>query len=326
MEAILLGSAGQNPSDNGRSIIIPIPVNLPVDPVILDDRIDITSDRKCKDGKDGIDGIDGAGGTIEENVTVTGVGTLGGYKDGDVVLENTTLTNFIIKLLNKVNAPTYLNPSLTFSIVPANMREIGETLNYVLKPVFTQNDAGIANSIQFRYGLTILYTSNTVSDYTDTGRVVTAGSHNYSVEIGYNQGPIKNDNFGNPYPTGRIPANFIASSVSYIGAYYNWYGTYATLPTNNSGIRSLSKSYNNTFTLVTGNVRNIFLIAIPSTKTLISVIDEDALGANITSEYKLSGTIITVNDAGGVSVSYKIYILEAAIPYTTSHNHNVIIS
>jgi hypothetical protein len=107
--------------------------------------------------------------------------------------------------------------------------------------------------------------------------------------------------------------------------YKIFYGDSSTTPIDSPSVRSLTSNRftnaGNTFSLFTGTVNKTFSVAIPSTNTLVSVFDVSASNADITSQYVL--TTFTVNDIGGNPVSYKIYTMNQAVPYTTSHNHSI---
>lgn len=264
---------------------------------------------------------------LEENVTLNGVGDVGGYNDGDLILSGTTFTQFVKGLCQKQIPPTYNQPISSLSINPTTIQEIGATLNVTLNPLFNQNDGGDYYEVFFKKNTSIINVQSTLNSFSHTNQIVQAGSNQYSVEIFYDNGPIKNDNFGDPYPNGQILSGSTISNNSFSGSYRNWYGVYDNvLPNNGSDIRNLNYTYNDVFTLNTGNQYTVHVIGIPSTKTLISVIDEDALNADLTSNYVLSDTILTIPDGGGNNVSYKVFILELSIPYSSNHRHNITIS
>jgi hypothetical protein len=104
-----------------------------------------------------------------------------------------------------------------------------------------------------------------------------------------------------------------------------FYGPSANAPTNSTEVRSLGTkvltSSANPFNLLTGTTFAIFTVALPSTLSLSSVIDLDALNANITSSYVLS--TFNVNDYGGTAVAYKIYTMTNGSPYSPSHRHQI---
>jgi len=58
--------------------------------------------------------------------------------------------------------------------------------------------------------------------------------------------------------------------------------------------------------------------------SIVSVIDLDALNADITASYVNS--TFNVNDAGGSPVSYKNYNMTIAVPYPSNHRHQITIA
>lgn len=272
----------------------------------------------------GVIAASGSSVTTEE-ITSIGVGDIGGINAGRVIPIGTDINAFIKSLIQKVIPPTYSPPVVTLAITPTGTQEIGFTGNFLLTPSFTQNDGGIVTNVVFTHnGLTIRSQSN-LTPYTDNRLI--SGTNSYTVVVSYAQGTIKNDNFGTPSPDGRIASGLVIGSASIVGQYRNWFGAYGVNPpSSGANIRTMGYSYLNSFTLNTGTTSLNQVIAIPSTKSLQSVIDADALGVDITSSYVLSGTILTVPNGGGVNVNYKVYIQTNSVPYSSNHKHNVIIS
>ena len=105
-----------------------------------------------------------------------------------------------------------------------------------------------------------------------------------------------------------------------------FYGAASAQPGNSATVRALSSrgftsNLSNPFILNTGTAYNIFVVAMPTSNTLTQVLDLDALNVNITSNYTLSS--FGVNDYLGTPVSYKIYTMNNAVPYSLSHRHQV---
>ena len=97
------------------------------------------------------------------------------------------------------------------------------------------------------------------------------------------------------------------------------------MPTTSANIRALPNRLFNIgtdeITLQTGNVNKIFVVAVPSTKQIDLVFDENAMFADITRTYV--GSNMMVSDAGGLETEYNTYIMENAIPYTRNHKHKI---
>jgi len=121
-----------------------------------------------------------------------------------------------------------------------------------------------------------------------------------------------------------------SSSTTITFQYGIFYGPSATAPSNSAGVRSLGTktlvSAGGTTILNTGNTQVNFTMALPTTvaatDTISSVIDLDALNADITASYVL--TTFNVNDGGGTAVSYNVYTMTIASPYSSSHRHSIV--
>jgi len=118
----------------------------------------------------------------------------------------------------------------------------------------------------------------------------------------------------------------VASSivtVNFVNQVY--YGPSSSLPTNSDSIRALANhqfvDVAGNITLNTGNADRFFTIALPTGSTVASVIDLDALNANITNNYIL--TNIDLINAGGVATQYNVYTMTNAIPYSDNHRHQI---
>jgi hypothetical protein len=127
--------------------------------------------------------------------------------------------------------------------------------------------------------------------------------------------------------------NGSGSTVNY--RYFVFYGPVTggpPGPSTSSGVRSLPNRIfidtSNPFNLETGIVERCFTAAMPATLSLTDAIDLDALSAPLTANYILSGPINVV-DAAGNNVSYKVYTMTNATPYTSggtpagNHRHQI---
>jgi hypothetical protein len=104
-----------------------------------------------------------------------------------------------------------------------------------------------------------------------------------------------------------------------------FYGSTSSTPLNSGDVRSFTNKIFtdglNPFTLNTGNVYNNFVVAIPSTLSITEVLDIDALSANITDSYIMN--TFNVLDFIGTNVSYNVYTMTNAIPYSSNHRHQI---
>jgi len=224
--------------------------------------------------------------------------------------------------------PAYSAPSAGISSTQSNSGlEIGQTINIPLTATYTQNDGGAQTGLSIKKNGTQI---STTSPYTDLGVRISASPVSYQSTFAYSQGPIKNNILGIPDSVGRIAAGTTSSgNLSYQGFYRIFYDAVSSFPSDSATARVLSNSRfsnsGNNFTLNTGSIFTKFCVILPPGKTLISVIDQDALNLDITSQYFSAG--ITVNDAAGTPVTgYTIWSMSQSVPYSTNHRHNITIA
>ena len=102
----------------------------------------------------------------------------------------------------------------------------------------------------------------------------------------------------------------------------------AAQPLNSAAVRAISTRI---FTdgingvnwlLYSGIVERRWTVAMPATLSITNVIDLDALSADITANYVNS--TFNVNDYYGTAVSYNVYTMINAVPYSpTEHRHQI---
>lgn len=263
---------------------------------------------------------------LTADVEVIGVGSGLAVKDGDIFDRGSDLTKVLTQLVQKVSPPTYTYPTGHILISPASIQEVGTTLNFILKPRFTQNDGGPMGEVTLYDGAILLNTQTNLADYSYQNQVVGLGNRTFKEIIQYEQGPIKNDNFGNPAPSGRVPAGSVVATNTVVGGYYNFYGPFVNVPTDGQDIRDNSvRSFNSSFILNTGDTALIHVIACPANKHLVKVVDLDALNLIVTGDYVYTPSINKIPDAEGNLADFKVYISQNAAAYPTNHRHSVTI-
>ena len=105
-----------------------------------------------------------------------------------------------------------------------------------------------------------------------------------------------------------------------------FFGSASAIPANSAQVRALaSNNFDNVnvFTLATGTTNVNFVVAIPATKSITSVIDLGNLNLDVTSQYVLINSSFTVNDIAGNAQTYKLYAMTLSAPYPTSTNHQI---
>jgi hypothetical protein len=229
--------------------------------------------------------------------------------------------------------PTYGMPSAALSANKGITGEIGQTISDVtFSQVFTQRDGGQVYGYQFRKNGNMFDVGTSITETI----ILTGAAVNYQGAVYYYEGPVKNNVLGMPDPTGKILAGTALTNIlQAIGYNATWYGASNAAPSDSAGVRAL-QTYNasnqlvsgkqltnagNSFTHRTGIINTVHSIVTAPGKSLLSVIDQDALNKDITDEYVYVGTL-SVNTAAGVpTAGYKLYVKTMGVAYTSSHRH-----
>lgn len=271
-------------------------------------------------------------GLLTEEITVYGV-SQGSYQNLDIITIGTPLETIIKNMLQTIIPPTYYNPTLTLIGSGTLSIEAGTSITPTLTPTWTQNDAGN----QTAYGLTkntvSLYTNSVASAFSDTTFVIGDESIVYRASVDYNTGVVKNDNQGNPYPTGQISAGTILSSnVTYYGRRKLFYdsSTSNSAPTLSSEIRSFGSSVLNpangtTFTISIPVGTRRICFAYPATLRDVNSVKYVELG-NAEIKDTFTQTLINVEGVSGfTAINYKVYTYISAVAFGSTATYNVTI-
>jgi hypothetical protein len=265
-----------------------------------------------------------------ESFTVRGT-TFGKYSDGDVVPAHNNPNARFIDMGTKTILPTFDLPTASISGNPTNtILEVGTTLDVTLTASLNENDGGLATHYEivavigaFEFSL---LSSDTISIIISNVTLQTTPIA-YKCIIDYAAGTVpQNDNLGNVIANTITAGSVESPNLSYRGLRAVFYGSVASKQTDSAGIRTLTKVLENvtSFTLSTGSVNTIFQIWLPTGLSLTSVIDLDALSAEIVGDY--TSEALAVNDAGGNSIAGTLYTKTQNVAYTSNHRHQVTIS
>lgn len=250
--------------------------------------------------------------SLEESVTATNV-TVGNIKNGDVIPEGTSFTEFVLKMLVSPKAPTYSISSISGLGTPV---EVGTNITNGAIGTFIQNQGGaITNATASISGFvdttgpTATFSGGTVT-ITFTGRIKD-GNNTVSSTVSYAGSTL--------FP--EIEAGSTSASKTIVGSRKYFRGN-GEAPTNNSGIRagvgSLAAS-SITYALNAGSTG--MWIAIPSTKKISEVKDAGALNAVITGNFvKVNTLLIDGATAGKDQMSYDVYQMTGYGPFSDAHN------
>lgn len=251
------------------------------------------------------------------------------YKDQDGEVKELATVDQIEGFIKKEDISglfpvTYSSPSSALATTASvNNLEIGEVINIPLTVTYTKRDGGDILSISLKKNENEISTSAT---YTDSNVIASDVPITYRAVISYSQGLIKNNQLGDPIPTGRIPAGTTGTNtISIKGNYYIAYGSFTDLPSN---LRTLSggrlSNESDTFILQASISTLKQAIVLPPNKSLSKVIDLTASNQDITSQYVLQQGNVTVNDISGNPITnYKLYIRTQGSNYNIPHNHQI---
>lgn len=253
-------------------------------------------------------------------ITLKNNGYWGRFLNGQTVpAKGKTAKEVILDACIDLIPPVYISPTASITGTTNTNIETGTTLSITVTGTFTQNDAGQKTAERILKNSTQASTTNSFTESIKLSLPVT-----YRYEVDYAQGAIKNDSAGNPYPNGRIPAGTQTANRIYTPSLKRFFGAGVSGLTN---YRSLSSDFDTsalTWIIDSGNSLKDFYILIPANRTLQSVVDLDALNANITSSFIMSN--VQVPDAGGDLQNYKLYKMSNAAPYAASHRLQITIS
>lgn len=226
------------------------------------------------------------------------------------IVDNDTITKIKDAI---VEPPVYTPPTSTITNV-TQVLEVGSNIPIDIVQTFNQNDAGNKVSEEINKNGTTVSTTNSFSETLTVPTTTTV----YSGKVAYGEGATKNNNLGEPDPTGKILAGEVVSTNRTITPRYPFfYGVFNTKPTSitidlDVMIKSMSDSNQDVTTTVNANDQFI-AIAIPTTNTVktnwfVTELNQGSIGG----ETNLFATTTTApkNSPDGYwgGVSYRFYI------------------
>lgn len=263
-----------------------------------------------------VSGVGGGGSgeslfTSDITVSLAGGKTFGRYSDGEVIPASGKTAVQVVQLATTEPQDPDASLSASLTTVETGTATLAVTLNFS----YTINNPGASIStvsLEFRRGGAGSWTVLT----TDTG--LTNYVHNIT-------GNVSADDINYRYVVTDTLAYNDTATDNVVFSYKVFYGPTSSEPVNSADVRALASSRflnaGNSWNLNTGSTEVIFSVAMPDSQSISSVVDLDALNANITSEYV--NNPFNVNDAAGTPVSYNVYTMTIAIPYSSSHRHQV---
>jgi len=287
-----------------------------------------------------IDG--GSSGALADEINV--IENVGGYQIGDYIASGTTYDTIFHDMLEPVVYPTIQqsNYSTLYGVVTSNI-EVGESFNLSLTSAYNQ---GIIDSKDSHPDISLTGPYNNTS-YSGYGSVnATTGSVSATAGQGVMSWTVRKDydaGTGNYYDSvGNVATNLDShrvatyknKTVSRNGRYKVWNGSSASpIPTDSTSIRSLPTYFfdtegtlNFTITVPPGERYIAFYIKDRIVDTDIFVSHQESFDLDITNAYIPSSTV-TVKDAAGVDVTYKMFLNDlGGTGYAGENHHDVVIS
>ena len=193
--------------------------------------------------------------------------------------------------------PIYESPVLTLSTSNKAIHNVSSGI--IITPKFTQNDAGEIISYTLKRDDVVIFESSSVQAFKDTIQISHGSIVRYSAIVEYGDGAIKESVLGNPYPTGKIKAGSIATTMIVSCYAYSYYGVIdseidiQTL----ENVLNTSRGYTTVYQL--NNQRSVYMY--PSTFGELTSI-KDANGFEYKDSYSFSQMTID-------GISYNIYKL-----------------
>ena len=262
---------------------------------------------------------------LGEDVTVNGVTGLG-IANGGKLTANMTVLQAIKALVQKAVPATYTRPTVSLANnggQASGAVEAGTSVTPKLRATFTKNDAGDLTSIKIQKGSEDVETGvASPLDYDGSPLVIGDETVSFKAVADYKEGPIKNNNLGQPSPDGHITAGSVTSSgYNIVGQRNLFYGTgVGELPELNSAtIRGLA---NKKLNPTQGYVFNINIavgqqyVIFAYKNTLRDVNQVMYVETNDTGmASSFSKTEVSVEGAGGFTgTPYKVYTYRMAAP------------
>lgn len=259
---------------------------------------------------------------------------LGALKDGESIPEGTSIDDLLNLITQKAIAPTYTQPTVSLaksgSGTAAGSYEAGTSITPILTATFNKNDAGDLTKLAILKGGSEVG-SDTTSPYTYTGEATVLGDDTitFTAQATYADGPVKDNNLGQPDATGQIKAGTKTSSaLSYVGqrnAFWGYGAGTIESPTSDQ-IRGLANkrlnvSANNVISVAIATGSQHIIFALPAPRTLTQVSYDDLGDKGMLSAFT-SSTVQVADARGGENglKDYNVYIYNMSTPSAATMN------
>lgn len=255
--------------------------------------------------------------STREPITVMLSEPVGSFANGDVIAADTSIDAIVKKLVQQQIPPVYTAPSISLSVSgkAAGSYEAGTSCNPTFTSTFTAGDAGAITEHKITKDGTSVATGTSATLTHSETFVLADGTNKFKSSCTYADGAIKNDNFGEAYPSTAIKGDTIESGEkSYTGFRKYFYGAdnTTTAADDSAEIRALTGStvaatQGKTFTLKVTKGQRRATFAYPATIRDVNSVKYVEFN-NDESKTFFTKTLVDVEGADGhTAISYKVY-------------------
>jgi len=227
--------------------------------------------------------------------------SLGGVTTGDSFTTENKLEDVLRAILIK------RIQMIPFCRITTNVVEVGSTITIIYTSYYNQADGGANGTYSLlRNGVLISNSNPYAETYTFSSSNVI-----YNATQQYANGPIINDNLGDPTPNPILAGTTSSSYLTVTPKRRLFFGTNPTIPTTSDNVRALGQSEYTDNIYADQLIFNItiqpgaksVIFAIPSTRSLVSVILNVGLTSDETSTFQSNTSTINVEGAGHYSAT-----------------------
>jgi hypothetical protein len=273
-----------------------------------------------------------AASVVDATFKVTGV-DVGNFTDGFEITAGTSWQSVLKNMLMKRIPYKYTAPSLSLGITgSSNSLEAGSPMDLSMDSSYTKNDGGEASQVEFKKnGLVIHSDLAAPYSFVEPTYIIGDESISYVATVHYGDGPVMNDNMGDPSPEGQILAGTKDSPVrTYYGRRNLFFGV-DNADNSSASIRALSgKILNPTngraFTIVIpAGARKVTFSYPGSLREVSSVKYREGLNAEIKDIFTLDSASQIEGANGFAPMAYKTYTYMPDAPFESEAHYDITI-
>ena len=273
----------------------------------------------------------------QEPISVMGVNLSSEVADGKTLPAGMSLDDFVKLLVQKRIATTYTAPTIAIANnggQAAATVEAGTSVTMKLKSTFTQKDAGAVTSHDIYHGSDSIANSTDAVLTAEETFVVPDGTTTFKSTVNYSDGAVKNDNFGDASPTGKITAGSKTSSnYNVIGARKAFYGALTALPAtmDSDAIRGLANNKlapaaKDVLTVQIAEGQQHLVVALPAGRTLSQVTYVDLGDKGMLSKFTSSTVAVAGASADVDTNNNTVYVYSMASPAAAAMNFELLLA